>query len=75
MAGLMEEMKGMNFKNKKAAAFGAYGWSGEAPKQLDEYLKAAGFTVVQDSIKAIWTPDEDALENCRSFGRDFVAKL
>ena len=29
VAGIMEEIKGLGFKNKKAAAFGTYGWSGE----------------------------------------------
>ena len=28
IAGLLEEMKGLKFRNKKAAAFGCYGWSG-----------------------------------------------
>ncbi len=32
VAGLIEEIKGLKFKNKKAAAFGSYGWSGEAVK-------------------------------------------
>ncbi len=30
LAGLMEEIRGLGFKDKKAAAFGTYGWSGES---------------------------------------------
>ncbi len=30
VAGMLEEIKGLKFKNKKAAAFGCYGWSGES---------------------------------------------
>lgn len=35
-------MKGLAFKNKKAAA-GAYGWSGESAKIISEELGKAGF--------------------------------
>lgn len=32
IAGILEMIKGMKLKNKKVAAFGSYGWSGEAVK-------------------------------------------
>ena len=32
-------IRGLIFKNKKAAAFGAYGWSGENVKLITEELK------------------------------------
>ena len=32
-------LQGLGFKNKKAAAFGSYGWSGESVKILEEKLK------------------------------------
>lgn len=32
-------IKGLKLKTKKAAAFGSYGWSGEAVKLLNEELK------------------------------------
>lgn len=40
----MEFLKQLKFKNKKAAAFGCYGWSGESVKILQEMLGKAGFT-------------------------------
>jgi flavorubredoxin len=33
-------------KNKAAAAFGSYGWSGEAIMHIENYLDKAGFTVI-----------------------------
>ena len=48
IAGILEMIKGMKLKSKKAAAFGSFGWSGEAVKQITEYLKTAGFEVVND---------------------------
>ena len=70
LGGLLEMVKGLKFKNKKAAAFGSYGWSGEAVKQLSGHLKEAGFTVVNDGLRQLWVPDEEKLQECISYGRD-----
>ncbi len=70
--GLLGMVKGLRFKNKKAAAFGSYGWSGGGVKQITEALKAAGFEVVNDGIQELWVPDEKAIERCRAFGADFI---
>ena len=69
-AGILEMMKGMKFTNKKAAAFGSYGWSGESVKIITEQLKEAKFDVINEGIKELWNPDEEALERCREFGRN-----
>ena len=71
-AGILEMMKGMKFTNKKAAAFGSYGWSGEAVKIITDQLKEAKFDVVNEGIKELWNPDDEALERCREFGRNLV---
>jgi len=36
-------MKELKFKNKKAVAFGCYGWSGESVKVINELIANAGF--------------------------------
>jgi flavorubredoxin len=51
VAGILEEIKGLKFKNKKAAAFGCYGWSGESAKIISENLTAAGFELVGIQMK------------------------
>jgi flavorubredoxin len=75
VAGLLEEVKGLRFKGKKAAAFGCYGWSGEAVKQLGATLKDAGFEIVDDGFSAIWEPDAAILAAATDYGRNFAAKL
>ena len=75
IAGILEMIKGIGFKNKKAAAFGSYGWSGESLAILNERLNAAKFEVVSDGIKELWNPDKEALERCKQFGVDFAGKL
>lgn len=75
VASMLEIVKGLSFKNKKAAAFGCYGWSGESVGIITDELKKAGFEVVNDGIKALWNPDEDALEQCATFGRELGKTL
>jgi flavorubredoxin len=72
VAGLLEEIKGLQFKNKKAAAFGCYGWSGESTKIISENLKAAGFELVDDGIKAMWNPDTENIGKCIKYGSKFA---
>jgi len=73
LAGLMEEVRGLGFKGKKAAAFGAYGWSGESVKTLEGLLKNAGFEIYDEGLRLMWNPDGDAREKCREFGRKLAA--
>jgi flavorubredoxin len=74
VAGILEEMKGLGFKEKKAAAFGAYGWSGESVAMITERLREGGFEMVNDGLREFWNPDDQALTNCVSFGREFAGK-
>ncbi|MFH1762125.1 MAG: flavodoxin domain-containing protein, partial [bacterium] len=75
MAAILEEIRGLGFKNKSAGAFGCYGWSGESVKILEQSLEKAGFKVSCEGLKALWNPDTDALEACIEFGRKFPDTL
>lgn len=68
MAGILEVIKGLQFKNKKAAAFGTYGWSGESPGLIKEELEKCGFDVFDDTIKSLWNPNEEVIEECMALG-------
>lgn len=68
-AAILEMIKGLEFKGKKAAAFGSYGWSGESTKIITEDLKKSGFEIINDGIRELWNPDEDGLNRCRNFGK------
>lgn len=74
-AGILEIMKGLGFKNKKAAAFGSYGWSGEGVGLITEELRKSGFEVVNDGIKVLWNPDEEALAQCVAYGKTLAEAL
>lgn len=75
IAGLLEEMRGLKFRNKKAAAFGCYGWSGESVKVIKERLEAAGFQVVDDGLRCLWNPDQKSIESCFEYGRKIIGLL
>jgi anaerobic nitric oxide reductase flavorubredoxin len=75
IAALLEEIKGLKFKNKKAAVFGCYGWSGEGNKMLSENLRAAGFEVIGDGFRALWNPDSQSTAAAEEFGRRLVQKV
>lgn len=74
MAGLLEMIHGMKFKNKKAASFGSYGWSGEAVKILNERAVNAGFELLDEGLRTLWIPNNDALEQARDYGKAFAEK-
>jgi Uncharacterized flavoproteins len=75
IGGMLEMIKGLRFKKKKAAAFGSYGWSGGAVKQITEGLKGCGFEIVNDGFEKIWVPDESVLAEAEEYGRDFANAL
>ena len=58
VAGWLAFLKSLKFKNKKAGAFGCYGWSGESVGILKEKLSEAGFAVVDEEVKSLWNPEE-----------------
>ena len=59
VSGWLAFLKQLKFKNKKGAAFGCYGWSGESVKILKEKLKDAGFKVVEPEVRSQWNPAEE----------------
>jgi anaerobic nitric oxide reductase flavorubredoxin len=75
VAAILEEIRGLKFKNKKAGAFGSYGWSGEAVKILSERLSDSGFEIINDGLRITWSPDEESMQLCRDYGESFVKSV
>lgn len=73
--GLLEMIKGIGFKNKKVAAFGSYGWSGEHLAVLEEGLRKTKLDLIEPGIRVLWNPDEEAKKECFEFGKSFAEKL
>jgi flavorubredoxin len=75
---MLEEAARANvqLKGKIGAAFGSYGWSGEAPKLILEVLKNRfGMRTVGSGLTILYTPDNDGLERCRNLGKTVAEKI
>ena len=72
---ILEDLKGLKFKNKVGAAFGSYGWSGENVKLIEETLEKARIKILQEGIKFKWQPTNEELGKCVEFGRSFAMKM
>ena len=61
-------------RGKPAAAFGSYGWSGEAVPNLTAKLTALKYNV-QEGIRVKFRPSEADLAAAKEFGKNFAALL
>ena len=73
VSGWLEFLKQLKFKNKRAAAFGCYGWSGESVKLLQKSLAEAGFAVVEENIRAQWKATDAELAQIPGFVTTLLA--
>ena len=62
-------MKGLKPKNKIAAAFGSYGWSGEAVKLINKQLEEMKFGIVDRGVKIQYIPDDQGIDSCYQLGK------
>lgn len=74
VADVMTYVKGLKPRNLVAAAFGSYGWSGEAPKQLHDTLTDIGLNVAKDPLRINYVPDIQDLEQSRALGLELAAR-
>jgi flavorubredoxin len=78
MKNLFEEaaVRSINLKGKIGAAFGSYGWSGEAPRLLLEIMKNKfEMQVVEPPLLIKYAPDQIGLEKCRELGRQIAERF
>jgi NADH oxidase (H2O-forming) len=62
-------------KGKPAAAFGSYGWSGEAKQIIRTNLENLKLKVFEDEIFVKFTPDDQEAAQAVDFGRAFGKSL
>ena len=75
MADLLHYMKGLRPANKIGAAFGSYGWSGEAVKLINAIMEEMKFTVIDPGINVQYVPAHDDLGKCVELGRKVAKAL
>lgn len=69
IADIMTYLKGLKPKNLVGAAFGSYGWSGEATKHLVAQLEEMKITVADDALNVKYVPTDEDIEKCVALGR------
>ena len=69
LADFLTYMKGLKPKNKIGAAFGSYGWSGEAVKVIEKELTEIGIELVEPGLKVQYVPDDETLDACYEYGQ------
>jgi len=55
-------LKGLSPKDKKAFAFGSYGWGGQSIGQVEEALKSMDCEIILDKIRMMNIPTDEQLE-------------
>ncbi len=73
MADVLCYLKGLRPAPKNAAAFGSYGWGGEAVKLINEAMEEMRFNIVDTGVRVNYVPTEADLERCRELGRKVAA--
>ncbi len=62
-------------KGKPAAAFGSFGWSGEAVGIIEDHLRNLKLKIVADGITARFLPGKEESDNLLRFGEAFVLAM
>ncbi len=68
VADMLAYAKGLKPANKMGAAFGSYGWSGEAVKLINHALEEMKIDVVDPGIRIRYVPTHDDLGRCTELG-------
>ncbi len=75
VADVMTYIKGLRPKNRLAAAFGSYGWSGEAVKILNREFEAMGLEIIDPGLAIKYVPDAEALARSFELGETIGQKI
>jgi flavorubredoxin len=62
-------------RGKLAAAFGSYGWSGEGTRLINSNLENLKMKLMDEGLQVKFTPHNETLEKCITYGRNFGTKL
>ena len=68
IAGFLDLIKGLKLKSRKGAAFGSYGWSGEAVKIIEKTLAESGIEIIRPPMAVKYVPSETDLKDCFDYG-------
>lgn len=68
MAEFLTYLKGLAPKNKAAAAFGSFGWSGQAVGLINQEIQAMKLKLAHEGFRVTYIPDPEELAAARALG-------
>jgi len=72
---LISSLAVVNLKGKIGAAFGSYGWSGEAVRMIEDRMRGLKMRIPITGLRVKLIPTDGELEECRDFGRRLSGAL
>ncbi len=75
MEKFLEKLQTEDLHGKVGAAFGSYGWSGEAPVQIAQKMREMGISVIDPVLRVQWDPDDKDIKECERLGKDIAKAL
>jgi len=72
---LLSSLTTVSVKGKLGAAFGSYGWSGEAVPLIEDRLRGLKLRVPVGGLRLKLVPNEAELELCRELGENLARHL
>ncbi|HEY9206354.1 MAG TPA: flavodoxin domain-containing protein [Candidatus Methanoperedens sp.] len=75
MEKFIESLEKAKIKARIGAAFGSYGWSGEAPVMIAEKMRELGMNVIDPVLRIQYQPTEKDLDECKRLGKDIASKV
>jgi flavodoxin short chain len=71
----VESLSKIQLKGKIGAAFGSYGWSGEAAGVMSKMLKSYGMDVIEPDLRIKRIPEAEGIETCKELGKLIAKRL
>jgi flavorubredoxin len=75
LADVLCYLKGLKPKNLVGGAFGSFGWSGEAPKDISQILTEMKVDLIGEPMSLKFVPEQAGLGQCREFGIRIAEKI
>jgi len=72
---LLSSLAVIKVSDKLGAAFGSYGWSGEAINMIEDRLRGLKLRVPIKGVRARLIPTEEELDRCRDLGKQLAQHL
>jgi flavorubredoxin len=72
---LLSSLAVVDLRGKIGAAFGSYGWSGEAVPLIEDRMRGLKMRIPVGGLRVKLIPNDDELSHCRDFGGRIASAL